>query len=119
MELTVFRMERRFPAEIKKAGAAAREIVDGKAKMKMIHEAFFTIFALIVAVLETGILDVYKRQAVCRRCAVHQRGKEERMTVQNLIDSGKFGTVNVGGDTARGITKPFCCDLLSLSLIHI
>lgn len=56
MELTVFRMERRFPAEIKKAGAAAREIVDGKAKMKMIHEAFFTIFALIVAVLETGIL---------------------------------------------------------------
>lgn len=40
MELTVFRMERRFPAEIKKAGAAAREIVDGKAKMKMIHEAF-------------------------------------------------------------------------------
>ncbi|RHP34007.1 hypothetical protein [Lachnotalea sp. AF33-28] len=38
------------------------------------------------------------------------------MTVQNLIDSGKFGTVNVGGDTARGITKPFCCDLLSIAM---
>ena len=38
------------------------------------------------------------------------------MTVQNLIDSGKFGTVNVGGDTARGITKTFCCDLLSIAM---
>lgn len=38
------------------------------------------------------------------------------MTVQNLMDSGKFSTVNVGGDTARGITKPFCCDLLSIAM---
>ena len=38
------------------------------------------------------------------------------MTVQNQIDSGKFATVNVGGDTARGITKPFCCELLSIAM---
>ena len=38
------------------------------------------------------------------------------MTVQNLMDSGEFGIINAGGDTARGITKPFCCDLLSVAM---
>ena len=56
MELIVFRMERQFPREIKKATTAKREIVRSKVKMTMIHEAFFTIFALLVALLNVGIL---------------------------------------------------------------
>ena len=54
MEMVVFRMERRFPAEIGKARQAKKEIVDTQAKLGMIHEAFFVIFALIVAALELG-----------------------------------------------------------------
>lgn len=38
------------------------------------------------------------------------------MTVQNLIDSGVFGVLNVGEDPGREITVPFCCDLLSIAM---
>lgn len=56
MEMVVFRLNRRFPEEIKKATVAKREIVNAKVKMNMIHEAFFTIFACIVALLDLGVL---------------------------------------------------------------
>lgn len=38
------------------------------------------------------------------------------MTVQELIDCGKFETVTIGGDTQRQIETPFCCDLLSIAM---
>ena len=38
------------------------------------------------------------------------------MTVQELIDSGSFGVVNAGEGLMREITKPFCCDLLSIAM---
>lgn len=38
------------------------------------------------------------------------------MTVQELLDSGQFKVVNVGDNTEREITKPFCCDLLSVAM---
>lgn len=38
------------------------------------------------------------------------------MTVRELIDSGIFGVVNTGGELDREITKPFCCDLLSIAM---
>ena len=56
MEMVIFRMERQFPNEIKKASNAKDKIVSAKVKMNMIHEAFFTIFALLVAILNVGIL---------------------------------------------------------------
>ena len=56
MEMPVFRMQRQFEAEIKKAEAAKGEIVASKTKMTMIHEAFFAIFAILVALLDIGIL---------------------------------------------------------------
>lgn len=56
MEMLVFRMERQFPGEIKKAVSAKEEIVSSKVKMNLLHEAFFTIFALLVAGLDIGIL---------------------------------------------------------------
>ena len=40
------------------------------------------------------------------------------MTVQQLIDSGEFQIVNVGENTEREITTPFCCDLLSIAMGH-
>lgn len=60
-EMLVFRMARQFPYEAKKAAAARKDIVASKTKMTMIHEAFFTIFALLVACLDIGIL-FYARQ---------------------------------------------------------
>lgn len=56
MEMLVFRMKYQFPGEIRKASRAKRIIVASKVKMTMIHEAFFTIFALLVACLDIGIL---------------------------------------------------------------
>ena len=56
MEMPIFRMKHQFPNEVKKALAAKRVIVSSKVKMTMIHEAFFTIFALLVACLDVGIL---------------------------------------------------------------
>ena len=56
MEMSVFRMSKQFPSEIKKTRSAKENIVSSKVKMNMIHEAFFTIFALLVAMLDIGIL---------------------------------------------------------------
>ena len=56
MEMLVFRMSKQFPSEIKKTHKAKEDIVSSKVKMSMIHEAFFTIFALLVAILDIGIL---------------------------------------------------------------
>ena len=56
MEMLVFRMKHQFPNEVKKAYGAKRIIVSSKVKMTMIHEAFFTIFALLVACLDIGVL---------------------------------------------------------------
>lgn len=56
MEMVLFRVERRFHHEIRAAQAAQKEVVNAKTRMTMIHEAFFTIFALLVAVLDVGIL---------------------------------------------------------------
>lgn len=56
MEMPLFRMKSQFPKEVKRALGAKRVIVSSKVKMTMIHEAFFTIFALLVAGLDIGIL---------------------------------------------------------------
>ena len=56
MEMVVFRISRQFPNEIKKTHDAKEDIVSSKIKMYMIHEAFFTIFVLFVAMLDIGIL---------------------------------------------------------------
>jgi len=56
MEMVVFRVNRRFEHEIKKAEAASGEIVSSKVKMTLIHEAFFTVFVLLVSVLKIGII---------------------------------------------------------------
>lgn len=56
MEMPVFRMKNQFPGEIRKALQAKEGIVSSKVKMTMIHEAFFIIFALLVACLDVGVL---------------------------------------------------------------
>ena len=38
------------------------------------------------------------------------------MTVQELIDRKMFQEINIGDDTGRIITKPFCCDLLRIAM---
>lgn len=56
MEMVTFRLALQFPAELRKAEFAKKEIVSSKVKMTLIHEAFFTIFVLLVAVLDVAIL---------------------------------------------------------------
>lgn len=38
------------------------------------------------------------------------------MTVKDLIDSGIFTLFNEGDDPERAISKPYCCDLLSVAM---
>ena len=56
MEMVVFRVNRRFGHEIKKTETASGEIISSKVKLRMIHEAFFTIFVVIVGFLKIGII---------------------------------------------------------------
>lgn len=56
MEMVVFRLNKRFGYEIKKAELAKKEIVSSKVKMSLIHEAFFAIFALMVTFIKIAII---------------------------------------------------------------
>lgn len=56
MELVVFRVHRRFGSEVEKAETAAKSIVGSKVKMTLIHEAFFTIFAILVGCIKIALL---------------------------------------------------------------
>lgn len=56
MEMVTFRINKRFNFEISKAYSAKKEIVNSKVKMTLIHEAFFTIFALIITVIKIMIV---------------------------------------------------------------
>ena len=55
-EMVTFRINRRFAKETKRASKAKEEIVSSKTKMKLIHEAFFAIFALIVIFIKIAII---------------------------------------------------------------
>ena len=56
MEMVVFRLNRRFRAELEKAEKSASVIEKSKARMRMIHEAFFTVFELLVTGIKAGIV---------------------------------------------------------------
>ena len=56
MEMVVFRVHRRFAKEIQKTDAASSEIIASNVRMKMTHEAFFTIFAVLVAFIKIGVI---------------------------------------------------------------
>jgi len=56
MEMVTFRINRRFAREIRKAEDASEEIVSSAAKIRMAHEAFFTIFAVLVGIVKISII---------------------------------------------------------------
>jgi ATP-binding cassette subfamily B protein len=56
MEMVVFRVNRRFKHELSKAETASNEIISADVRMKMIHEAFFTIFVVLVAIIKIGVI---------------------------------------------------------------
>ncbi|OPJ64889.1 ABC transporter ATP-binding protein [Clostridium oryzae] len=56
MEMPVFRINGKFKNEIDKAKEQAASITHGKTKMVMIHEMFFTVFALITILIKLSII---------------------------------------------------------------
>ncbi|HEY4390391.1 MAG TPA: ABC transporter ATP-binding protein [Paenibacillus sp.] len=56
MELVVFRLNKRYDKEIERLTATAGDIVAKNCRIRMIHEAFFTIFAIIVNLLKIAVL---------------------------------------------------------------
>ncbi len=56
MELVIFRTNKKFDTEIKLTKAGIKNIVDAKVKIKLVHEMFFSIFALIVDLLKVVVL---------------------------------------------------------------
>ena len=56
MELVVFRTNKKYNLEIEITEHGIRNIVDNKVKIKLVHELFFTLFELIVSVLQVVIL---------------------------------------------------------------
>ena len=56
MEMPLFRLYNYFGSERKKALTARKQVVKGKVRMTMIHEAFFTIFAFFVVAIKISLL---------------------------------------------------------------
>jgi len=56
MEMVTFRINRRFAKEIKKVEEASDEIVSSALMIRMAHEAFFTIFAVLIGFVKIGII---------------------------------------------------------------
>ncbi|NLG25219.1 MAG: ABC transporter ATP-binding protein, partial [Clostridiales bacterium] len=56
MEMPVFRLGGWYRREIDRASAISREIVGGKARIMMIHEGFFALFAAIVALFKVALI---------------------------------------------------------------
>ena len=56
MELVVFRTNKKYDVEIEASKTGIKTIVDSKTKIKLVHELFFTIFGLIVNVLQVSVL---------------------------------------------------------------
>ena len=56
MELVVFRTNKKFDTEITITKDGIKNIVDGKTKIKLVHEIFFSLFELIVSVLKVVVL---------------------------------------------------------------
>lgn len=56
MEMTVFRLNKRFTKEIDSLERTSKTIVKEQTIIKMVHELFFTLFALIVIVIKLVIV---------------------------------------------------------------
>ena len=56
MELVVFRKNKRYGIEIKKANESVDEIVSGKVKITLTHEFFFTLFYLFTIILRISVI---------------------------------------------------------------
>ena len=56
MELVVFRTNKKYDTEINISKEGIKNIVDSKTKIKLVHEIFFTAFALIVNFLQVIVL---------------------------------------------------------------
>ncbi len=56
MELVVFRTNKKYDMEIEITETGIKNIVNNKVKIKLVHELFFTLFALIVSILQVLIL---------------------------------------------------------------
>ena len=56
MELVVFRTNKKYDTEIQITKEGIKNIVDNKTKIKLVHELFFTSFALIVNILQVLVL---------------------------------------------------------------
>lgn len=52
MEMVVFRVNRRFARELARAGITAGKITDANTRIRMVHEFFFTFFAILVLAIK-------------------------------------------------------------------
>ncbi len=56
MEFVVFRTNKKYDSEYEVAKGEAKSIVDAKTKIKLVHELFFSLFSLLVNVLQVVVL---------------------------------------------------------------
>lgn len=56
MEMVVFRVNKRFVRELNRIACHSERIVRNQAKIRMVHELFFVLFALIVLAIKVAII---------------------------------------------------------------
>lgn len=62
------------------------------------------------------ICRMYLEAMECDNQLETEEIRGNKMTIKDLIDSGLFEAIHVGEELDREITKPFCCDLLSVAM---
>ena len=90
MELVVFRTNKKFDSEISLTEEGIKNIVDGKTKIKLVHEIFFTAFALIgkayepIAIFNVEYVDYKLNKVAVNKYIDFLNAKDD-----SSLDSGK------------------------------
>jgi len=70
MEVVVFRLNKRFQKEICKIEKTSNSVVKSKTRIRMVHELFFTLFALIIILIKLIILFIGVAQVMNGKTSV-------------------------------------------------
>lgn len=70
MEMVVFRIHKRFKAEVDACNQRAERIIQSKTKILTTHEMFFTAFAVIVAIIKIVVIYIGIHQVVAGTATV-------------------------------------------------
>ncbi|RAU97343.1 hypothetical protein DQG13_19095 [Paenibacillus sp. YN15] len=118
MELAVFRLNRRYAKELERLQQTAGEIVRTSTRIRMIHEAFFALFALLVNLIKWQRLAFGRVMAQKRNMAILDEpasaldNKTEKNLMDGILDLFADKTLVIVAHRLRSIQHADCIVLV-------